>query len=78
MVSLDDIEKRLIAALPGAHVSVKDLTGGGDHLQVDVVWAGFANLTQVKRHRMVYAPLKDILGGALHALALTTHTPDEV
>ena len=26
---------------------------------------------------MVYAPLKDVLGGALHALALKTCTPDE-
>ena len=29
------------------------------------------------RHRMVYATLGEFMGGAIHALALKTLTPDE-
>ncbi len=77
MVSPDDIRQRIVQALPDAKVEVSDLTGGGDHYQVEVISAAFTGVSTVKRHRMVYAPLNDILGGALHALALQTRTPDE-
>jgi stress-induced morphogen len=78
MVDPELIRRRITEAMPDALVQVNDLTGGGDHYQVEVVSAAFAGVLPVKRHRMVYATLKDVLGGALHALALTTRTPDEL
>ena len=39
--------------------------------------AAFAGKTMLQRHRMVYTPLKDLLGGALDALALRTLAPGE-
>ena len=77
MVDAEEIERLIRLALPDAEVAVYDLTGGGDHYKVDVVSATFTGMPQIKRHRLVYAPLRDVLGGALHALALTTRTPDE-
>ena len=77
MVNADDLRQRILAALPDSEVKIHDFTGGGDHYQVEVVSQAFRGMSQIKRHRMVYAPLKDILGGALHALALITRTPDE-
>ncbi len=39
MVSLKQVEEMIQAKLPGAQVFVRDLTGGGDHLEAVVVSA---------------------------------------
>ena len=72
MINPADIRSRLETALPGSSVSVTDLTGGGDHYEVTVISAEFAGRTLIEQHRMVYAPLRDVLGGDLHALAVKT------
>jgi stress-induced morphogen len=77
MIDADEIRRRICEAMPDAKVTVHDMTGTADHYQVEVISSAFQGILPVKRHRMVYAPLKDVLGGALHALALTTKTPDE-
>lgn len=76
----DDIRARIRAAIPDADVTVRDTTGGGDHFDATVVSAAFSGKGPVERHRLVYAALSDaILGSAapIHALALTTATPEE-
>ena len=77
MIAPNEIRTRIETALPGSSVTVRDMTGGGDHYEVEVISEAFVGVPAVQRHRMVYAPLRDILGGALHALALKTRTPDE-
>ena len=77
MVEMEEIRRRVESALPGADVSIRDMVGDGDHLEMVVVSPAFEGRTTLERHRMVYAPLKDVLGGALHALALRTRTPQE-
>jgi stress-induced morphogen len=79
-MTTDDIRTRIRTALPDADVSVVDTTGGGDHFDATVVSAAFAGKGPVERHRLVYAALSDaIIGPAapIHALALTTATPEE-
>jgi len=76
----DEISNRIRARIPDAAVQVTDTTGGGDHFAATVVSAAFAGKGPVERHRLVYAALgESILGAAapIHALALTTLTPDE-
>jgi BolA protein len=51
--------------------------GGETHFRVRVVSQSFAGKHSVQRHRMVYDALKSELAGGVHALALTTLTPDE-
>ncbi len=73
MLDPAEIRRRIEAALPGATVSVRDVSGKGDHFEARVVTAAFAGKTRVEQHRMVYAPLEDWLAtGDLHALTLTT------
>lgn len=74
---MSEIRRRVLEALPGARISLRDMVGDGDHLEMVVVSGLFEGRTTIDRHRMVYAPLKDLLGGALHALALKTRTPTE-
>jgi stress-induced morphogen len=76
----DDIRTRIRAALPDADVSVRDTTGGGDHFDATVVSVAFIGKGPVERHRLVYAALSDAINGPaapIHALALTTATPEE-
>ncbi|MFC5506131.1 MULTISPECIES: BolA family protein [Hyphomicrobiales] len=71
-----DIEAMIKAALPDAIVEIKDLAGDGDHYAATVISAAFKGKTRVQQHQMVYAALQGNMGGVLHALALTTVTPD--
>jgi acid stress-induced BolA-like protein IbaG/YrbA len=78
MLDPKELEKRIIAALPGADVEVRDLTGTGDHFEARVVTSAFEGLAMLDQHQAVYGPLRDVLeSGALHALALKTYTPEQ-
>lgn len=61
--------------LDGAHADVRG--ADGVHFEADVVCAAFAGKLPLARHRMVYATLGDLMGGAIHALSLNTWTPEE-
>jgi len=74
-MSQQDLEDRLKAAFPGAQIEVSDLAGDGDHYKARIVSAAFAGLPRVKQHQLVNKALADVLGGALHALALETTAP---
>ena len=71
-----DIEDLIRAGIPGAKVKIRDLAGDGDHYAAEVVAEAFRGKTRVQQHQMVYAALQGNMGGVLHALALTTVTPD--
>lgn len=76
MVNLKQVEAMIQTQLPDAEVMVRDLTGGGDHLEAIVVSAAFEGKTRVKQHQMVYGALQDAMASeAIHALALKTFTP---
>lgn len=70
-----EIEALIRAALPDAVVTIDDLAGDGDHYSARVVSAEFAGVSRVRQHQMVYDALGGRMGGALHALALTTAAP---
>lgn len=77
MVDLKQVETMIKAKLPDAQVMVRDLTGGGDHLEATVISASFAGQTRVKQHQLVYGALQQALSSeAIHALALKTYTPE--
>ena len=76
MPSTDEVRNRIEAALPGSRASVTDLTGGGDHLRAEVQYAGFAGLSRIDQHKLVYEVFADEIGGPIHALSLKTSTPD--
>ena len=50
---------------------------GESHFSVMVVSQAFAGRSRLERHRMVNAALADELAASVHALAVTTLTPDE-
>jgi stress-induced morphogen len=71
-----EIERRIREALPDATIEIRDLAGDGDHWAATVVSEAFRGKSRVQQHQLVYAALKGDMGGALHALALTTSVPE--
>ena len=76
MVQPAAVEAAIQRAIPDAVVTVEDLTGGGDHLQVSVTSSAFSGLSRIRQHQMVYAALQQELASEeIHALALNTTVP---
>lgn len=69
------IEQMIRTGLPGAEVTVSG--DDGVHFEAIVVSEAFAGKPTLQRHRMVYATLGRAMGNEIHALGLTTRTPDE-
>jgi len=71
----DTIRDLIEAGLPGARALVSG--DDGVHFEATVICEAFAGKLPLARHRMVYATLGDLMGGAIHALSLKTQTPAE-
>ncbi|MFV0644396.1 MAG: BolA family protein [Sphingomonadaceae bacterium] len=75
-MSAEDIEAMIRVALPDAEVEITDLAGDGDHYSARVVSPAFTGKSRVQQHKMVYDALGGRMGGALHALQLSTAIPN--
>ena len=71
----ETIRKLIESGLPGARADVQG--DDGVHFEATMVSEAFRGKLPLARHRMVYATLGDLMGGAIHALQLRTITPDE-
>lgn len=49
--------------------------GSGGHFHVRIRAAGFAGLSRVARHRLVYDALADLIARGIHALAIEADGP---
>ena len=70
-----EIERLIMASIPDADVTIRDLAGDGDHYAARVVARSFEGLSRIKQHQAVYAALGGRVGGELHALQLETAVP---
>ena len=80
------IKEKLDAALKLHHFEVKDFTGrhlnhnlhdGGFHLEAIIVSDDFQKNSLLKRHKMVYQALGDLMKHEIHALSMKTLTIEE-
>lgn len=69
------IQHLIAQGLPGAQVEVQG--DDGVHFQTRVVSEQFIGKLPLARHRMVYATLGELMGGAIHALSVRALTPEE-
>ena len=49
----------------------------GGHFRVQLVAAAFSGLSQLERHRLVYAAVAPLMGQGVHALSIVAHAPEE-
>lgn len=74
-----DIEALIREDFPEAKITITDLAGDGNHWAAEVIDASFKGMNRVQQQRAVFAALKGAMDGPsapLHALALTTKTPE--
>ena len=77
MVEAKMLEERIRQGLNEvSHLIVRDLTGTKDHWEALIVSGAFAGKTPIEQHQMVYAALGELMAGPVHALALTTYSPE--
>ena len=75
-MAADEIEGMIKTALPDAVVEITDLAGDDNHFAARVISETFRGMPRVKQHQTVYTALGGKMGGVLHALQLTTATPE--
>jgi Predicted transcriptional regulator, BolA superfamily len=72
----NQIQEKIIASLPGAHVTVS--SPDNIHYSAIVTYHGFIGKNVLAQHRMVYQALDGLLEAeTIHALELTTKTPED-
>lgn len=69
------VQSLIQQGMPDAQVEVHG--PDGVHFEALVISPSFAGKLPLARHRMVYATLGELMGGAIHALSLRTLTPEE-
>lgn len=84
---VERLESRLRAALQPAQLQVIDdshlhaghagAADGHGHFTVQLVSERFAGLPVVRRHRLVYEAVGDMMQTDIHALSITALAPDE-
>ena len=52
MLNAERIRERILGALPGAEVQVRDTTGTGDHFEAAVVSPAFTGKPMVQQHKL--------------------------
>lgn len=77
MISASKVQELIQSGLPEARVRVEDPMNDGTHLTATVVDPSFDGMTRMEQHKAVYRALGDAFDQALHALQLTTLTPDQ-
>ncbi len=84
----ETIRQKLTAALAPERLEIIDESdqhaghagareGGESHFRLLIVAGAFAGKSRVERQRLVYGLLADEMRERVHALALTTQTPEE-
>jgi BolA protein len=59
------------------HVGHEGAKGGLGHFRVLVVADRFQGQSPIKRHRLVYQAVGDLMKTDIHALSIEAYTPDE-
>lgn len=71
MMDIEEMGHRLKAEFPDAEIKLQDLTGGGDHIVVEIATVAFAGLSRLKQHKAVMAVFdEELKSGKLHALSI--------
>ena len=60
------------------HAGHAGAKSGKGHFDVMIVAKAFSGQALLKRHRMIYEALGDLMQTDIHALSISAHSPDEI
>lgn len=74
-MQIEEVKRLIEAGLPDSEAYVE---GDGTHFTAAVICSAFAGKTRIQKQQLVYDTVrKQLLDGTLHALSITTFTPEE-
>lgn len=74
--ALDPVQLEIIDE-SDKHIGHAGAVSGGGHFSVTIVSSRFAGCPPLKRHRLVYEALNDLIKTEIHALSIKALAPDE-
>jgi len=74
MLTANELRNYIMNGLPCDHVEVQG--DDGQHFEAVVVCPQFIGKSKVQQHQLVYLALGDRMRSEIHALAMSTFTPD--
>jgi acid stress-induced BolA-like protein IbaG/YrbA len=74
MVTPESIRTSIAEGLRCEHLEVR---GDGQHWEAVIVSPAFEGLSKIRQHQLVYAALGDRMREEIHALSMTTLTPEQ-
>jgi len=79
MIGIEELQSFLEERFRGGSVRVGDMTGTGDHMEIEVVSTQFRGKSRLERHRMMHQIVQEAPGAKdIHAVKFKTSTPDEL
>ena len=75
MIPVEQIKKRLDEYFKSSQITVKDLTGSGDYIDISIISIEFKGKTTIEQHQMVYKALGSWVGKDIHAVVIHTFCP---
>ena len=75
MFQAQEIKRLISAGMPCEFVEIQG--DDGVHFTGIVVSEAFAGKPRVRQHQAVYATLGSLMGNEIHALQLSTYTPEQ-
>ncbi|MBC62468.1 MAG: hypothetical protein CMP11_08420 [Zetaproteobacteria bacterium] len=74
-MNIKDIEDILSQTFLKKEFKIKDLSGTGDYIQIDVESDKFIGKTLVEQHKIIYQALGNHLKKDIHAVVINTKVP---
>ena len=74
MMQTKQVKKMLLDAFPDAEVDVRDMTGTGDHFEINVTSKSFAGKPLIQQHQMVHKALESEMDRGIHAVQIKTRS----
>ena len=87
MTTLEEMQQRLATLAPEAieigddsalHAGHAGARSGGGHYNLTIVSPRFDGLLTIKRHRLIYTALGDLMQTKIHALSIKAYAPGEL
>ena len=72
MMNPEKVKEMLKVIFPEARIKVSDMTGTGDHFDIQVVSKKFEGKTLIEQHQMVHKALEKEMDRGIHAVQITT------
>ena len=73
----DEIARRVKNVFPDVEITLRDMTGGGDHWGAVFVSQAFEGMNRLQRQRAIYGALGELMDGPIHALSFQALTPEQ-